>query len=183
MYQCNACSSHNVSLHNEQEQVRYRNGHVSVSLAFCTCDECGREFIPPAVIKRNDAAIRAAKRSYDGLLAPEGIHRVRRLLGLTQEAASEVFGGGANAFSKYERGEITQSVAMDRLIRLCGNHPELLDEIRSGFHEVSSRRKVEGVGDTLLLEDWHTESYPANDACYLAGAEKRQVPVVEAAYE
>jgi DNA-binding transcriptional regulator YiaG len=130
----------------------------------------------------NDAAIRAAKRSYDGLLTPDEIHRSRRLLKLTQEEASKVFGGGANAFSKYERGEVTQSAAMDRLIRLCVNHPELVDEIRSGFHEVSMPRRVVGVRDTII-EDWHNESYPANDAVYFADAEKREMPVIEAAYE
>lgn len=182
MHRCNACGSANATLREEQEYVRYRNGHVSVSLAFCVCNECGHEFIPRDVIKMNDAAIRDAKRSHDGLSTPGDIQRSRRLLGLTQEEAAEAFGGGANAFSKYERGEVTQSVAMDRLIRLCVNHPELLDEIRSGFHEVSTLRQVDGVRD-ILIEDWHNESYPANDEVYFAGAEQRQVPVMEAAYE
>ncbi|WP_354470402.1 type II toxin-antitoxin system MqsA family antitoxin [Marinobacterium sp. MBR-109] len=37
-----------------------------------------------------------------------------------------MLGGGRNAFSKYERGEVAQSVAMDRIIRVCQTHPSLL---------------------------------------------------------
>ena len=40
---------------------------------------------------------------------------------LTQEEAAKVFGGGVNAFSKYERGEVTQSAAMDKLIRVAAD--------------------------------------------------------------
>ncbi|WP_225741797.1 type II toxin-antitoxin system MqsA family antitoxin [Halospina sp. K52047b] len=138
MYECKACGSHDVTQHAENESIRYRQGAVDVALSYCVCNACGREFVPTEVIKQNDALIRAARRAYDGLLSPEQIRHGRQSLGLSQEEAASVFGGGANAFSKYERGEVTQSVAMDRLIRLCVNHPELLDEIRSGFHEVST---------------------------------------------
>jgi len=71
----------------------------------------------------------AAKRRADGLLSPEEIRHAREALGLTQHKAAEVFGGGRNAFSKYERGEVAQSVAMDRLIRLCLAHPKMLSEL------------------------------------------------------
>lgn len=61
--------------------------------------------------------------------------RARRTLGLSQEEAARLFGGGRNAFSKYERGEVAQSVAMDRLIRLCLSHPELVKELPSLSHK------------------------------------------------
>jgi HTH-type transcriptional regulator/antitoxin MqsA len=40
-----------------------------------------------------------------------------------------VFGGGRNAFSKYERGEVSQSVAMDKLIRVCLKHRDVFQEL------------------------------------------------------
>ena len=42
-----------------------------------------------------------------------------------------IFGGGTNGFSKYERGETAQSVAMDRLLRLVIADPSKLDELRA----------------------------------------------------
>lgn len=37
-------------------------------------------------------------------VAPEFIVKVRKKLSLTQKEASEIFGGGVNAFSRYEKG-------------------------------------------------------------------------------
>ncbi len=55
------------------------------------------------------------RKKSDGLLTSSEIYEARITLGLTQESASLVFGGGKNAFSKYERAEVSQSVAMDKL--------------------------------------------------------------------
>lgn len=38
---------------------------------------------------------------------------------MTQGLAAELFGGGKVAFSRYESDDITQSTAMDSLLRLC----------------------------------------------------------------
>src|SRR5699024_9109270 len=48
---------------------------------------------------------------------------VRKQFDLTQQGAALLFGGGTNAFSKYERGDVIQSVAMDRLLRLTSRLP------------------------------------------------------------
>ncbi|MCH8549173.1 MAG: type II toxin-antitoxin system MqsA family antitoxin [Balneolaceae bacterium] len=137
MYECKLCGGGNGEVRRETEQVRYRGTMLAVPLAYCVCMDCGEEFVPTELVRQNDAAFRAAKRHFDGLLAPEEIREARIAMGLTQEEASRVFGGGANAFSKYERGEVTQSVAMDRLVRLCRRHPELLEELRTGLVRIA----------------------------------------------
>lgn len=60
----------------------------------------------------------------------EEVRRIRRKLGLTQKEAAAMFGGGINAFSRYERGEIEPSTATIQLLRLLDKHPELLNELR-----------------------------------------------------
>jgi HTH-type transcriptional regulator/antitoxin MqsA len=40
-------------------------------------------------------------------------------LNLTKKEAAIMFCGGTNAFSKYERGEVIQSKAMGKLMRLA----------------------------------------------------------------
>jgi len=49
---------------------------------------------------------------------------------LSQREASELFGGGPNAFSKYERGEIIQSKSTDVLMRLVSSKKISIDDIR-----------------------------------------------------
>ncbi len=57
------------------------------------------------------------------------IRRIRRKLGLSQIAAARLTGGGHNAFSRYERGEVAPLPAVITLLRLLDKHPELLKDI------------------------------------------------------
>ena len=56
------------------------------------------------------------------------IHKLRTALGLTQSAASKLFGGGVNAFSRYETGKVKPSRALLVLLRLLHKRPDLLPE-------------------------------------------------------
>jgi HTH-type transcriptional regulator / antitoxin MqsA len=58
------------------------------------------------------------------------IRRIRRKLGLSQLAASRLTGGGHNAFSRYERGEVAPMPSVINLYRLLDKHPELLKDLR-----------------------------------------------------
>ena len=57
--------------------------------------------------------------------------RIRKKLKLTQREAAKIAGGGHNAFSRYERGEVKPGQAVLNLFRLLDHHPDLLKEIRS----------------------------------------------------
>jgi HTH-type transcriptional regulator/antitoxin MqsA len=57
------------------------------------------------------------------------LRRIRKKLGLTQDAAARLTGGGHNAFSRYERGEATPMAAVVNLFKLLDRHPDLLDEL------------------------------------------------------
>lgn len=131
---CKLCKSENVKRYDEAEAISYKGSIIQVLITYSVCDNCDREFITKPQILRNEAALRSAKKKFDGLLSAQEIIRARKELSLTQEQASRVFGGGRNAFSKYERGEVSQSAAMDKLIRICLNHRDI-------FHELS--REVE----------------------------------------
>lgn len=62
---------------------------------------------------------------------PNFIARVRKKLALGQQEAAEIFGGGVNAFSRYETGKTEPPLALVKCLKLLDNHPELLDEIRA----------------------------------------------------
>jgi HTH-type transcriptional regulator/antitoxin MqsA len=61
---------------------------------------------------------------------PNYITRVRRKLDLDQRQAAELFGGGVNAFSRYENGKTKPPLALVKLFKLLDRHPDLLDELR-----------------------------------------------------
>lgn len=129
MAQCKVCKSEDVLVAQANESISYKGAMLSVPLAYSICQNCHREFISTEQIIANDKAIRDAKKAHDGLFTSVEIASARKKLGLTQEQASLVFGGGRNAFSKYERGEVSQSVAMDKLIKQALKHPMVLHDL------------------------------------------------------
>lgn len=64
------------------------------------------------------------------IVDPSFIAGVRMKLALNQREAAEIFGGGANAFSRYENGKTKPPLALVKLLKLLDRHPDLLDEIR-----------------------------------------------------
>ncbi len=63
---------------------------------------------------------------------PAYIAKVRRKLDLDQRQAAEIFGGGINAFSRYENGKTKPPLALVKLLKVLERHPELLGEVRAG---------------------------------------------------
>ena len=59
------------------------------------------------------------------------IASVRKKLQLDQREAAEIFGGGVNAFSRYETGRTKPPVALVKLLKLLDRHPHLLAEVRA----------------------------------------------------
>ena len=67
-----------------------------------------------------------------GIVDPGFITSVRKKLDLDQHEAAELFGGGVNAFARYETGKVKPPVALVKLFKVLERHPELLAEIRAG---------------------------------------------------
>ena len=62
---------------------------------------------------------------------PDYIAKVRKKLALDQREAAEIFGGGVNAFSRYENGKTKPPLALVKLLKVIDRHPDLLAEVKS----------------------------------------------------
>lgn len=62
---------------------------------------------------------------------PNYIAKVRKKLDLDQREAAEIFGGGVNAFSRYENGKTKPPLALVKLLKVLDHHPELLNEVKA----------------------------------------------------
>lgn len=58
------------------------------------------------------------------------VYRTRTADGVERQAA-ELFGGGVNAFSRYENGKTKPPLALVKLFKLLDRHPGLLEELRA----------------------------------------------------
>lgn len=72
-----------------------------------------------------------AKQVNAAIVDPGFIARVRKKLALDQREAAEIFGGGINAFSRYETGRTKPPLALVKLLKVLDRHPDLLHEVRS----------------------------------------------------
>jgi HTH-type transcriptional regulator/antitoxin MqsA len=93
------------------------------------CPTCGEvEFASKAAAKHFFAK---AENEQQAIIQSEAerVRQWRKHLGLTQKRAADLFGGGINAFSEYERGKTQPSKSTVLLLKLLDKHPELLKEI------------------------------------------------------
>ncbi|MCG5240961.1 type II TA system antitoxin MqsA family protein [Azospirillum doebereinerae] len=65
----------------------------------------------------------------DGSLPAPEVKRIRKKLGLKQDEAGRILGGGPMAFNKYERRKDQPTRAMANLLRLLDNDPSRLKEL------------------------------------------------------
>ncbi|QXI49185.1 type II toxin-antitoxin system MqsA family antitoxin [Pseudomonas anuradhapurensis] len=104
-------------------------GHVRTK-AF-KCNACGCSQASPSQVRDNQRAMTAFQKMAEGRLTGQQMRDARIKLDLTQSQASLIFGGGPNSFAKYEADDVTQSEAMDNLVRLALEVPAARDWLYS----------------------------------------------------
>jgi HTH-type transcriptional regulator/antitoxin MqsA len=103
---------------------------ASVTGDYCpACGESTHDMKESARVM--DAMNEFMKEVNAGFVEPTFIKKVRRKLRLGQKDASALFGGGANAFSRYETGKTKPPLSLIRLFKVLDRHPELIDEIKA----------------------------------------------------
>ncbi len=96
------------------------------------CPACGEAILDASESTRASALMLEFNRQVNAsIVDPEFISRVRKRLALDQREAAEIFGGGVNAFSRYENGKTKPPLALVKLLRVLDRHPDLLEEIRT----------------------------------------------------
>lgn len=95
------------------------------------CPACDESILDASESRRTmELMLAFSKQVNASLVDPDFITSVRRKLDLNQREAAEIFGGGVNAFSRYENGKAKPPLALVKLLKVLERHPELLDEVR-----------------------------------------------------
>lgn len=102
----------------------------AVTADFClACDESITDMAETERVMREMKAFN--KQVNAAIVDPSFILSVRKKLALDQREAAEIFGGGVNAFSRYENGKTRPPLALVKLLKVLERHPDLLNEIRT----------------------------------------------------
>ena len=131
------------ALHPDQKMVAHQIDGVACQIPqkFHWCDVCGMEFGLAEDARFNARAYRSAEQNARGRLTGNDIRTLRKKIGVTQEVAGKLFGGGPVAFCKYEKDDLTPSEPMDNLLWLIQNFPDLVNHL-------ASRHRIEGIGES-----------------------------------
>ena len=133
MKHCAACGYHQIVRRVMDIPHSFMGKKTVIPAVGChVCEECGEIFFGPEAarvveegMKRFDSEVAAGFG-----ISPQFIRQVRKKLNLGQKEAGSLFGGGVNAFSRYETGKTPPPVALVKLLKLLDRHPDLLHELR-----------------------------------------------------
>ena len=96
------------------------------------CLDCGEGVIFKEESLRIDSILTEFNKQVNAsIIDPEYVVAMRKKLNLSQSEAGEIFGGGVNAFSRYETGKALPHVSTIKLLKLLDKYPQLLEEIRN----------------------------------------------------
>jgi HTH-type transcriptional regulator/antitoxin MqsA len=96
------------------------------------CPSCGEAVLDMGESARiSTSMLEFNKQVNAAIVDPAFIIGVRKKLRLDQREAAEIFGGGVNAFSRYENGKTKPPLALVKLLKVLDRHPDLLDEIKA----------------------------------------------------
>lgn len=148
-------------LHLDRSACTTQMDGVEYKVPFQThwCDACGSRLGLNEDLRFNARAMRQVRKKHIGLMTGEEVRACRKSLGLNQEQAAKLFGGGPVAFSKYENNEVTQSDAMDRLIWLVSKYPFLMPALAGRVDGVLSDTTKIAIN---VVGEKHAKEYRAN---------------------
>ncbi|HRF87238.1 MAG: type II toxin-antitoxin system MqsA family antitoxin [Cellvibrionales bacterium] len=130
---CPSCAVVNL-IHDTRDIPYVYKGESTVisSVTGSFCPACGESILDAAESKRTmELMLAFNKRVNASIVDPSFIASVRKKLALDQREAAEIFGGGINAFSRYETGKTKPPLALVKLLKVLDRHPELLEEIKA----------------------------------------------------
>lgn len=118
--------------------LRYKGLSATVDMPGWYCGECGEGVHSGKDMDVSDRQLNLLKAQTEHIVLPTEIRRIRKKLGLNQQMAGSLLGGGPNAFHKYERGEVLPSKAISNLLRLLEAMPEGLKVLHEKNTETSA---------------------------------------------
>ncbi len=130
---CPICSAANL-VHDTRDLPYIYKGEATIlpQVTGDFCPACDESILDAAESRRTMNLMLAFNKQVNAsIVDPEFIVSVRKKLHLDQREAAEIFGGGVNAFSRYENGKTRPSLALVKLLKVLDRHPDLLAEVRA----------------------------------------------------
>jgi HTH-type transcriptional regulator/antitoxin MqsA len=138
------CPETGAPMHRDERPLilTYKGESLTVNMPGWYCDQSEQSIHTGDDMKVSDRGLNRLKARTEGLLAPEEIKRIRKKLGLTQEVAGELIGGGPRAFQKYETGDLMPSRAISSALVLLDHDPKALTVLEARQAKTPARHRT-----------------------------------------
>lgn len=139
------CPKTGAPMHRDERPMTlmYRGESITFAMPGWYCDASDESIHTGADMKVSDRALNWLKARVEGLLEPAAIRRIRKKLGLTQEQAGQLIGGGPRAFQKYETGDLLPSRAVSSALALLDHDPAALSVLKARESKGASAKEHE----------------------------------------
>ncbi len=120
--------------------LTYKGESITFDMPGWYCGQSDESIHTGKDMKVSDRMLNLLKARNEGILDPQEIRRIRKKLGMTQEMAGLMIGGGRRAFQKYESGDLLPSRAISSVLVLLDHDPGSLSILkkRHKHHALSS---------------------------------------------
>jgi len=139
---CPICGSGTLKIEKKPETFEYKGQTLTLELTVYSCNACGEKFFDNEEMKKYQKIIKDFQRRVDGLLTSEEIKQIREKYGLSQRELARILGIAEKSIAKYEAGFVTQSKAMDNLLRVIEEFPEVLEFLKNPKEKIKPLAKI-----------------------------------------
>lgn len=149
---CPICGLGRLTEKKVKKAFEYKGQTYTVSnYLILECDTCNEALANDKENRRIEKELTDFRRKIDRLLTSNEIKFVRKKLGYTQEKMAELLGVAPKTFSRYENRQVTQSRAMDNLLRSIDYTPTVIN----AFTPIENY-EVLGIGQGHFFEQHKT---------------------------
>lgn len=152
---CPICGTGELKKEVTTETFEYKKRKITIPnyIAY-KCNACKESIVDKKTLKSSGKILKERKREIDNLLSVKEVKKIRESLGFTQEQMSEVLGGGLKGFARYELGYVTQSKAMDNLLRIIDKYPSVINVIWN-----RTQAKGKKIVNVIHLDEYRDKRY------------------------
>lgn len=136
--------------------VAYKDLSVEIEQPGWYCDRCHEVILEGDDASLANFAFEELRAEAEGLpLSAAAVAALRKATGLSQRKASELLGGGRNAFQRYESGRAAISKGMANLLTLLAANPRLVEHLPSNDDVLRIQREHMDERLTRIMDRVH----------------------------
>ncbi|MDM8515891.1 type II toxin-antitoxin system MqsA family antitoxin [Desulfobacterales bacterium HSG16] len=148
---CPICEEGILSLIHKDIDFTYKGHTLHIQRQVFTCSSCEESFFQAKDEREIEKLLTDRRRRVDGLLTSDEIRGIRTKFGMTQVNFARYLRVSQKTFARYESGQVTQSYAMDNLLRVLQHYPEAMHLFtQQGTAEAQPAEHVKQEEDMLL---------------------------------